>query len=693
MYAGCTFMNPNRLLRQLVIFVYSGAGVLALAAPRLPLEDFVHDLDVSQLQLSPDGSHESFVHYYKGIPTLCCEPVGTTDAIQFDLGMIHALNKGTSRAVGNYGWISDDRLMLTTTAWDSWYGTLAANHDNTMVHSISGLETLSASRGQPLNINESDFLWAYQWIHHFDDPERNVLMLDLHNATGDSRRFPDVVRVNTLTGATTTVAKNPGDVLSWGVDHDGHVRIGMVGSKHEAIYRENENTPWRKLELPDNLTGSQVLVFDHDDQHVFVTAESPEHRVALAWLELGDKPASKLVLSDPEYDVIPEAGAMIPTFDRIPLARPVYSAKKNALVGITYLREGPRVQWFDKGFATFQQKIDQKMPNTVNLYVDHSRDEKRALFLCYSDRDPGTYCLVDLEKKSVVSLGSRMPQIKPDEMAQMFPIHYAARDGLNIHGYLTVPVGYKPKQLPLIVMPHGGPRVRDIWGFDPMVQFLANRGYAVLQMNYRGSPGYGREFFEKGMKQFGAAIQDDIEDAARWAVAKGIADPERLAILGSDYGGYSVMFALGHNPGLYKCGVSIAGVTDWPGIYQKMNDDVYKFAQQTWRENLGDPMTDEAMLKSISPVNFSDRITAPLLLIQGRQDYAVPFEQANAMVSAMETAGHRPESLFLEDDGHGLTAVRARREAYKAIESFLEKNLGAGLPPRDPENAAPAAHY
>ena len=681
------------MFRHLVILFFSGAGVAAFAAPRASLEDFVQDLDVSQMRLSPDGQYESFMHDYMGRPTLCCEPVGTTEAVQFDMGIAPAYYRMVPRGVANYGWISNDRLMLTTTVWDRWYGTLAASRDNKMVQGISGWETLPVTRGALFNINENSFLWARQWIYHFEDADRSILMFDLHSRTDESQLYPDVVRVNTITGTPTTVVKNPGDVVAWGVDHDGHVRIGitrLVGSKPAAIYRENENTPWRKLRLPDNMKESLVLGFDRDNQHVFVTAESPEKRVALARLELGEESRSELVLSDPEYDVVPESG--ISVFDRIRLSRPVFSDKKRALVGIWYLKEGPRVQWFDKDFAAFQQVIDRTMPNTVNLYVDHSRDEKRVLFLCFSDRDPGTYCLLDLAKKSVRPLGKRMPQIKPDEMAKMFPIEYPARDGLKIHGYLTVPVGYQPKHLPLIVMPHAGPRMRDVWGFDPLVQFLANRGYAVLQMNYRGSPGYGQEFYDKGKQQFGGAMQDDIEDATRWAVKKGIADPERVAIVGGSFGGYSAMFALGHNPELYRCGVSIAGVTDWLRFLHNLDEEVYKFARQEWKENIGDPMTDEAMLKAISPVSFADKITAPLLLIQGDDDYTVPSDQAKAMITAMERAGRKPESLFLADEGQGLASAKARREAFKAIELFLEKHLGTGVPPRDPEKVAPAAH-
>jgi len=679
-------MNANQLFQRLVILVLSGATLAAMAAPRAPLEDFAQDPDVSQMRLSPDGQYEAFMHVYMGHPTLCCEAVGSANAVQFAMGMAHAYDRMVPRTVRDYAWISNDRLMLTTTVWGRWYGTLAASRENKMVQGTSGWETLPETRGRLYNINRHDYLWATQRIFSFQDENRNVLMLDLHDGEGEGRLYPDVVKINTLTGSFRTVVKNPGDVVAWGVDHDGRVRIGItrqVGSKPAAIYRENEDAPWKKLELPDNMRELRPLGFDRDGQHLFVTATSPERRVALARLDLRDTARGEVVFSDPEYDVIPEGGAS--SFDGIRLVRPVFSEKKNALVGIWYLRDGPRVQWFDKEFAVFQQAIDRVMPNTVNLFVDGSRDEKRILFLCYSDRDPGTYCLLDVDKRSIRPVGKRIPQIRPDDMARMYPIQYHARDGLLIHGYLTVPVGYQTKHLPLVVLPHGGPRVRDVWGFDPLVQFLANRGYAVLQMNYRGSPGYGQEFYNKGRQKVGAEIQNDIEDATRWAVAKGVADPEHIAIVGESYGGYSAMFALGHNPGLYKCGVSIAGVTDWLDLFHNLDEDMYKFARETWKENIGDPVTDEAVLKSISPVNFADKITAPLLLIQGEADLTVPPDQAKAMIKAMEKAGQKPESLFLADEGHSLASAAARRESFRTIELFLEKHLGAGLPPRNAE--------
>jgi dipeptidyl aminopeptidase/acylaminoacyl peptidase len=250
-----------------------------------------------------------------------------------------------------------------------------------------------------------------------------------------------------------------------------------------------------------------------------------------------------------------------------------------------------------------------------------------------------------------------------------------------IHGYLTLPVGHQPRNLPLVLLVHGGPWVRDTWGFDPLVQLLANRGYAVLQVNYRGSPGYGEELFRKARRQIGREIQDDIEDAARWAISSGLADPQRIAIMGASYGGYSALFGLGHNPELYRCGIALAAVTDWPAIFDdRRGDPVYKTANTHWQREIGDPDKDGVLLGAISPVNFAGKITAPVLIIQGKDDHTVPPDQARRMISALEQAGRKPESLFVADLGHGYGNEKQRTRIYQAMVAFLEKNLGPGVP-------------
>lgn len=678
-------VHPDRPLRRLIAVVLSGIGAAAFSAPRVPLEDFVHDRDVANMQLSPDGQYLSFLHDVGGHSTICTEAVGTTNALQFDLGFAPLFGPAAPKDVVGYGWIGDDRMIFTTAAWNSLYGVVAANRDAKEMSPISGLELVTHAGSTFVNVNTDNLLWAFATIYRFDDPDRSVLMLDPHALGSASQLYPDVIKVNSATGGYTTMTRNPGNVRSWGVDHRGQVRIGLAdlgGLKSGFIYREDEDSPWGKLEVPKDIRRPNVFFFDRDNKHLFFSALSANWRRGLYRMDPDNPTTAELILSDPDYDIVQEDPGLTPSIDGVSLSRTVLSEKKGTLLGIWYLTDAPRVKWYDKDFAAYQGAVDRAMPNTVNLYVDHSRDEKRILYFCFSDRDPGTYVLLDVERHWIHPIARRIPQIDPNEMAQTFGIEYAARDGLPIHGYLTLPVGYSAKHLPLIVMPHGGPEVRDVWGFDPFVQFLANRGYAVLQMNYRGSPGYGQQFYNKGLRQVGGAIQDDIEDATKWAIAQGIADPEKIAIVGGSYGGFSVLFALGHDPGLYKCGVSIAGVTDWIKIYHNLDDPVYKYARQYWKRHIGDPQTDEAFLRSISPVTFADKITAPVLVIQGTQDYTVPPDQAHRMISALEAAGRKPESLFIADDGHYMNSARARREGFKAIEDFLVAHLGPGMPPK-----------
>ncbi len=275
-------------------------------------------------------------------------------------------------------------------------------------------------------------------------------------------------------------------------------------------------------------------------------------------------------------------------------------------------------------------------------------------------------------------LGRRMPWIKPDLLATMYPLKCQARDGLPLHGYLTLPAGGGRKNLPLVMLVHGGPWVRDVWGFDPLVQFLANRGYAVLQINYRGSTGYGLEFAAKGKEQVGGAIQDDITDAVRWAIQQGIADPGRIAIMGASYGGYSVLFALAKTPELYRCGIDIAGVTDWPDLLEKHNQEgEFKIAYAYWEKRLGEIRSEKVhqRLTEVSPMSFAGQIKAPLLIVHGKEDQVVPLTQTKRLVALMKNQGHAPETLYFSELGHAIPHDKQGIEFLRKLETFLTTNL------------------
>jgi dipeptidyl aminopeptidase/acylaminoacyl peptidase len=648
-----------------------GLVATALAAAEIvPVEKFTQDTRFSRARLSPDGRYIACLQTMEGDQWLLILDLETKKTARITPGNTRG---GLRKEVASFRWVSDRRISFVTTVWDgqSFTGVSAVDCDGT---------NWIAFAGPDVDPTDPRPLLATKIIHSFGDADQNVLMLDQGFYEGSDLIYPDVVRVSTLKRTVRTVVKNPGNVVSWVPDHTGAVRLGITrdGLKYGVIYRDDDKSAWRTMPLGDRATGRiSPLGFDHDGRRLIVVANNEHKRRAVYYYDLEEGRLGEVIASHAEFDIIPDRGA--PGIDGVGLAGPVLSELTESVVGIRFLTEGPRLQWFDPGFARLQAGLDRLLPDTVNLIISRSRDEKRFLVLAFSDRDPGTYYLVDLKsaKPAVSKLSERLPGHPVAAMATMYPIEYAARDGETIHGYLTLPPGDKKTGLPLVVMPHGGPFVRDSWQFNPLVQFLANRGYAVLQMNFRGSPGYGIEFHQKGRREIGRGMQDDIEDGTRWAIANGLADPARIAILGGSYGGYAALFALGHNPELYRCGISFAGVTDWTDIIKERRGEEYKFAYLHFREWIGDPKLDPEFLARISPVNFAEKITAPVLIVQGKEDRIVPPKQARKMVAALEKAGRPPQTLTFSNEGHGLKHEKNRQKYYAEIEGFLAKHLGS----------------
>lgn len=646
--------------------------VSSAAAERPAVEDFARAPAVQNMRLSPDGQAVAYLSEYGGQSHLCVMGLGEDQrTFRFKIGHVSYNGAPVPKEVGSFQWVGDERLVLTTMVWDRIHGTVALNRDGSRGRGLSGYEFDPTGRfADP----------AFQIIHTFDDDAGRVLMLDIRG-NGAERLFPHVLEVNTLTGSSIRRETNPGNVTAWMSDHDGVIRLAMVreGENFGIMYRETGDSPWRQLPLPSGgREGILPYGFDPHNGNFYVTGFNDQDRWCVFPYDLSDGSLGEPLVSDPVYDT--GRGGSWAFFAGLPLARPIFSEAQQALIGLAYVTDSPRVTWLDPEFTKIQAAVDQARPGRVNLLVNQSRDDNRLLFLSYADRDPGTYFLLDRAARTFKPIGSRMDWLSPADLSPMHAIKYAARDGQTIHGYLTIPLGHDPKNLPLVVMPHGGPWVRDVWGYDNLVQLLASRGYAVLQMNYRGSTGYGSAFDLLGQKQIGRAIQTDIEDGTRWAIAAGVADPTRIAILGASYGGYSALFALGRSPGLYACGVSLNGVTDWTTMFaRKAADPVYQFAQIFWRKNIGDPEDDDAFLAEISPLTFAADITAPTLIIQGNDDRNVPPAQARAMISALKKAGHPPESVFVKNMGHSLSNERARREVYTATVAFLEKHLGPGV--------------
>ncbi len=277
--------------------------------------------------------------------------------------------------------------------------------------------------------------------------------------------------------------------------------------------------------------------------------------------------------------------------------------------------------------------------------------------------------------KEIKKLTDVSPWLNEEFMADQKPITYKTRDGLTIHGYLTLPKGVDPKNLPVVINPHGGPWARDSWGFNPEVQFLANRGYAVLQMNFRGSTGYGRDFWEKSFKQWGKTMQDDISDGVKWLIEEGIADPKRIGIYGGSYGGYATLAGLAFSPELYACGVDYVGVSNLftfqnsiPPYWEPFKEMIY--------EMVGHPQKDSLLLRDASPVFHVDNIKAPLLIAQGLNDPRVNKDESDQMVEALKKNGIDVPYMVKDNEGHGFRNEENRFDFYGAMEQFFFKYLG-----------------
>jgi len=482
---------------------------------------------------------------------------------------------------------------------------------------------------------------------------------------GGRNRSGKLFRVNTRTGEETWIdfAKpDAGNGESWVVDTKGVPRALSVFAEGRVRiwYRPGPDAPWQKLdEFSQTEAHWGPITIAADDKHLLVADRRGRDK-------------SAIVLYDPETKTFREVLAQHPQVDLTGL---VYSYGQP--VGVRYEADRGGVAWFDEELAKAQAAIDRALPGNVN-YMSWSRDRSRMLVFSYSDVLPGSYYLLDNKNKKMEWLLDRSPQIKPAEMAKMRAVRYAARDGLEIPAYLTLPTSGGDRNLPLVVMVHGGPWVSgDTWGFNAEVQFLATRGYAVLQPNYRGTTRYGWKHFRSSFGQWGLAMQDDVTDGVKWAIDQGIADPKRVCIYGASYGGYATMMGLAKDPDLYRCGVNYVGVTDTNLFLTATWTDyaLSDFLKHTVQEMFGDETKDAERLKATSPVEQAEKIKVPVLMAYGASDFRVPIEHGKRMRDAMERNGAKPVWIVAPGEGHGFREMAHIRMFYEAMEKFLAENL------------------
>jgi dipeptidyl aminopeptidase/acylaminoacyl peptidase len=489
--------------------------------------------------------------------------------------------------------------------------------------------------------------------------------------TGELRHV-NLLRLNTLTGRSQVVER-PAAAQDWLLDQKGEPRIAFaVERERETVhYRDPTTSQWRKLSSSNRYTGeAKVGAFAPlgfaPDGTLFVTSNASGDQSALHTFDFTTNAVSAApAFATAGYDF---NGTLL--------------MDNKELLGVRFVSDRTSTHWISARMKALQSLIDQLRPATINTVSIGARAETPwVLVESTSDVQPASYALFNTLTQRFDKVGDAHPAIDPDRMGHQRTLRYKARDGLGIPARLTLPGVGDGKNLPLVVLVHGGPFVRGgAWGWNPDAQFLASRGYAVLEPEYRGSTGFGFGHFRAGWKQWGLKMQDDIADGAKWAITEGVADPARICIAGASYGGYATLMGLINNPELFKCGIDWVGVTDikllYTGHWSAKSDFSEGYKKYGMPDLVGDPVKDAAQFEATSPLAQAARIKQPLLLAYGGADQRVPVYHGKKFYEAVKRTNADVEWVVYDEEGHGWSLPRNRIDFWGRVEKFLEKNIG-----------------
>jgi dipeptidyl aminopeptidase/acylaminoacyl peptidase len=622
----------------------SGAALGADA--QVPVEPYFKRADFGELRISPSGKYIAGLIPAKGRLRLAI--LDLTDHSARPIASIEDVD------ISWVAWINDDRLVFTTFDYESglgmqsYGGIFAVNRDGTDFRELAPIARAEWGRR------------GTRFLSTLNDGSKDILVI----ANDTSFQSFDVYRMDTMTGRKTVKSfGKPGEVYAWVPDWSGALRGAIAEEKGivRSYFRSSESSPWVLIgEYPQSGPRIVPVAFDGDGT-LIVASDVGRDTFALYRYDTAKNALGELVAAHPQADLL---GGLIE--DRT----------KKRIVGVRYEGERAGAAYFDEDWARMQKAVDDALPGHVNVVT--RGEAPRALVYSYSDTDPGSYWLLDLTARKLEPLAVRRKSIKPEEMPSREPVRYAARDGLEIPGYLTLPKGKAPKDLPLVLYVHGGPNLRGThWAWNAEAAYLAALGYAVLEPDFRGSRGWGRKLFESGWKQWGRAMQDDLNDGVDWLAAKGTIDPSRVCIMGASYGGYAVMMGLARDPTRWRCGVNYVGVTDINMMFDVSWSDMFdsEYMRYAAKELMGDPDKDAEMLKAASPLENAAKIKAPVLMAYGGLDVRVPLVHGEKMRDALNRNGASVEWVVYSDEGHGFLREANRYDFYRRVARFLERNL------------------
>lgn len=608
-------------------------------APKIAVEDFFRNPEKFSWRISPDGEYISYLSPHNGHTNVFVRKIADSVAIP--------VTNDTVRNVYRYQWKGSRIIYLQDIGGDENFQMFSVGSDGKDLKALT-----------PFAKVRTEILDDWRDIAG----KENEMMIGMNKR--DAKYF-DPYSINIETGELKVLYQNDKNYDSWFTDHTGIIRMATKtdGVNTTYFHRATEAAPFDSFLTTTYKDQFAVQFFTFDNKNIYVSSNIGRDKTAIVEYDLANRKEIKEIYSNPEYDV-----------DGLS-----YSEKRKVLTMATYTSWKREQHFLNKETESEYKKMKDKFKGyEIGIYGNNNEEDKFVVWTG-NDKVAARYHFYDKKTGDTKFLADAFPWLKEENMATMKPVEYKSRDGLTIHGYLTLPKGYEAKNLPVVINPHGGPWARDDWGYNNEAQMFANRGYAVLQMNFRGSTGYGKDFWLKSQKQWGKTMQDDITDGVNWLIKSGIADPKRVAIYGASYGGYATLAGVTYTPDLYACAVDYVGVSNM-FTFMKTIPPYWEPYKAMFYELVGDPVKDSALLAEVSPALHADKIRTPLFIAQGANDPRVNKAESDQMVAALKKRGVIVEYMVKNDEGHGFANEKNQIEFYNAMDKFFAQYLSEKAP-------------